>query len=67
MTDSETKHLNRSEVAESRIAAGAPFGLKRPETTTFVSRTTLSILQFLFALAPVAFDLSVYFPHRHLV
>ncbi|MGC2754518.1 MAG: hypothetical protein WCA40_19325 [Candidatus Acidiferrum sp.] len=57
------KQRKRFAVAESRIAAGAPFGRNSPETTTFVSITTLSILQFLVTLAAVALNLPVYLSH----
>jgi len=39
------------------------FLMQGPETTTFVSKTALSILQLLLAFATVAFDLPVYFSH----
>jgi hypothetical protein len=58
---------NFFDVANVRISAVGPSGVRRAETMILVSRTALIILQFLTALAAVALDYFVDVTQSHAV
>src|SRR5260370_7123772 len=58
---SEVKQRKNRENARSRIILGGPSKFRWAETTTFVSRTALSILPA--AIAPISLNFHFYVPH----